>query len=151
VNVQIRLRRTGYRVAYALLRVYWFIVRPRSAGVKCVLRHDGSVLLVRHTYGPHTWELPGGAVKRNEEPEAAARREIEEELGIRIERFTALGPVSGRMHRRRDTIHAFRAEIDTARLTLDPVEIAEAQWFGLDDLPANLGRYVRAILGRMKP
>jgi len=111
--------------------------------------HERRVLLVRHTYGPRTWELPGGAIKRRERPEDAARREIEEELGIRIESFTALGPVSGRAHRRRDTVHCFQAEIDATQLTVDPVEIAEIRWFNRDDLPNNTGRYVRPILARL--
>ncbi|MGC1209023.1 MAG: (deoxy)nucleoside triphosphate pyrophosphohydrolase [Ornithinimicrobium sp.] len=42
------------------------------------------------------WELPGGKVERGEDPEAAAHRELFEELGVKVvlgER--ALGPVDG--------------------------------------------------------
>ena len=40
------------------------------------------MLLVRHTYGPRAWDLPGGAIKRGEPPIDAARREMDEELGL---------------------------------------------------------------------
>ena len=42
---------------------------------------DGRVLLVDPTYKP-AWELPGGAVEKEESPHAACRREIAEELGL---------------------------------------------------------------------
>lgn len=39
------------------------------------------VLLVEPTYKPY-WELPGGAVDRDESPRAGAARELREELGL---------------------------------------------------------------------
>ena len=47
------------------------------------LFHDeaGRVLLVDPTYKP-TWDLPGGAVGKEESPLAACRREVTEELGL---------------------------------------------------------------------
>ena len=41
----------------------------------------GGVLLVDPTYKP-TWDLPGGAVEKEESPHAACRREVTEELGL---------------------------------------------------------------------
>ncbi len=149
MDLSIRVRRMGYRLAYSVLRVYWFVVRPRSHGVKCVLTDAGRVLLVRHTYGPRAWELPGGAVKRREPPEDAVRREIEEELGLALEDVVSLGSFAARMDRRRDIIHCFMAEIDRSKLVLDPVEIKRAEWFARDELPPRLGRYVERILERL--
>jgi 8-oxo-dGTP pyrophosphatase MutT (NUDIX family) len=42
---------------------------------------DGRVLLEDPTYKP-TWDLPGGAVEKEESPYAACRREVAEELGL---------------------------------------------------------------------
>ncbi|MDA1358664.1 NUDIX hydrolase [Glycomyces luteolus] len=44
----------------------------------------GRILLVKPTYKPG-WDLPGGMCEANESPADAARREINEELGIGIE------------------------------------------------------------------
>ncbi|MEV6025677.1 NUDIX hydrolase [Streptomyces sp. NPDC052036] len=42
---------------------------------------DGDVLIVNPTYKSY-WNLPGGAVDRDETPQDAAAREVREELGI---------------------------------------------------------------------
>jgi 8-oxo-dGTP pyrophosphatase MutT (NUDIX family) len=145
-QLAVALRRPAYRLAYALLRLYWFIARPSVLGVKCVLTDGDRVLLVRHTYGAAEWVLPGGAVKRGEHPLAAARREMHEELGVAVENWTPLGVLTGRLHHRRDTIHCFHAELGDPVLDLDRGEIAAAGWFPRDSLPADLGGYVRPIL-----
>ncbi len=46
---------------------------------------DGRLLVARRPPGSHlegTWEFPGGKVEPGEQPEAAARRELEEETGL---------------------------------------------------------------------
>lgn len=47
-----------------------------------------SVLLVENSRG---WEIPGGHVKENEQPLAAAQRELYEEAGVRVGRATMIG------------------------------------------------------------
>ncbi len=58
---------------------------PRRRIAATVLFTDpgGRVLIVKPTYKPG-WELPGGAVERDESPAAAARRETHEELGLTV-------------------------------------------------------------------
>ena len=56
-----------------------------TVGGLCVVeRADGRVLLVRHGYRPR-WGLPGGFLKRGEIPTDGARREVFEEVGLRVE------------------------------------------------------------------
>jgi 8-oxo-dGTP pyrophosphatase MutT (NUDIX family) len=138
--------RRGYRLAHRLLRVYWFVSRPDVDGVKCVLTQDSRVLLVRHSYGPRTWELPGGGVKSSESAVAAARREMDEELGVTIDEWTSLGELRGTMQGRHDRLHCFQAEIGSRPLRFDPGEIVAGAWFPRDQLPEDVGRYVRPIV-----
>jgi 8-oxo-dGTP diphosphatase len=50
----------------------------------CLFRSpQGRVLLLATTYR-RTWEVPGGAVEPGESPLTAARREVHEELGLRV-------------------------------------------------------------------
>ncbi|MEA2375093.1 MAG: hypothetical protein QOD53_1556 [Thermoleophilaceae bacterium] len=141
------LLRLVFRVGFRVLRVWWLVARPTKRGVKCVLtRGDHEILLVRHTYGPDTWELPGGGVKRREDPLVAARREIHEELGLDIEDWTFLGDLFARIDHKRDRLWCFTSEIGDGRPELDRAEIAAADWFSRDGLPGNAARYVSRIV-----
>jgi 8-oxo-dGTP pyrophosphatase MutT (NUDIX family) len=146
----VKARRVAIRLAYAGLRAYWFLFRPQVAGVKCVVTHGEDVLLVRHTYGNRGWDLPGGTVKRREIPLQAARREMHEELGRRIEDWTDLGELFLITNHHRDNLHLFHGRLDDRRLELDLVELDQAAWFPRDALPPDVTRFVRPILARVR-
>jgi 8-oxo-dGTP pyrophosphatase MutT (NUDIX family) len=148
MTLSLKVRRAAMRCAYVGLRVYWFVLRPRVVGVKCVVVNDDEVLLVRHTYGRRSWDLPGGTARRREVPIDAARREMHEELGRRIDDWQELGVLYISADHRRDNLHMFRAHVPDRQLDIDLTEIAEARWFPRDDLPRDLGRYVGKILAR---
>jgi len=148
VSVTVRLRRLGYRLAYRILQVSWFIRRPHKRGVKCVLTCRDRVLLVRHTYGSRAWDIPGGATKRGETPLAAARREMDEELGLGGADWTDIGEIRGTVNHRRDRIHCFRAEMCDPSLTIDRGELAAADWFARSALPEDLAPYVGSVIAR---
>jgi 8-oxo-dGTP pyrophosphatase MutT (NUDIX family) len=150
MRLPLQARRAAIRVAYVGLRTYWFVARPRVTGVKCVLTHGDEVLLVRHTYGNRSWDLPGGTVRRREAPRAAAEREMHEELGRRIEDWTALGELFVNTDHHDDNLHLFQARVEDRKLDLNLTELAEAAWFPRDALPAEVGRYVRPILTRLR-
>ena len=149
-QLPVGLRRLAYRLAYAVLSVYWLLTRPSTHGVKCVLTDGELVLLVRHTYGGPEWELPGGTMKSGEDPMHAARREMHEELGVAIDGWRSLGEVAGRAQHRRDTLHCFHAELDNPALTIDLGELYEAQWFPHGRLPPDIGQYVHPVLSRLE-
>ena len=141
------LLRTAYRAGYPLAHAYWRVARPRKRGVKCVVVRGPEVLLVRHTYGPgRRWELPGGGVKRREEPADAARREAREELGIDTGEWRYMGDLFERIDGKRDQLWCYTTELGDRPIVTDEAEIAEARWFARDDLPANAHRYVARIL-----
>jgi predicted NUDIX family NTP pyrophosphohydrolase len=61
----------------------------RSAGVLIYRRKGELEVLLVHPGGPYwrnrdvgAWQIPKGGIDADEEPEAAARREVEEELGL---------------------------------------------------------------------
>ena len=144
------VRRLGYRGAYTGLRIYWFFRHPGTSGVKCVLTDEDRILLVRHSYGPRGWDLPGGSLRPGEAPVAAARREMNEELGIAIHDFADLGEMLVHADHRQDHVHYFRAELRAPKLTIDRGELVTTRWFSRQDLPADLGRYARAIIATLE-
>jgi len=148
----IALGRAGFRIAYRLAHIYWAIVRPSGRGVKVVvLRGDGRLLLVRHTYGPPTWTFPGGGVHRRESPPEAGRRELAEEVGIDVDGPLApLGSFPGKHSRRADSVSAFIVEVRAPAVVPRAIEISEAAWHLPGDLPAALDPYAErtAVLVR---
>lgn len=148
--VPVPIRRIAYQVAHRLLRTWWFFRRPPLQGVKCVLTDGDRVLLVRHTYGRREWDLPGGTPRRGEPPIDAASREMEEELGIQITDWQPLGELLRVSYRCEDTLHCFRAELDSPKLALNRAEIETEQWFPQRDLPTPLGRHVQPVLGLVR-
>ena len=148
MSVTLRLRRLGYRLAYRILQVVWFVSRPHKRGVKCLVTCRDRVLLVRHTYGSRAWDVPGGAIKRGESPLSAAHREMEEELGLNGVDWAEIGHVEGNVSHRRDIIHCFRAEMCEPALTIDRGELAVVDWFARSALPADLAPYVGSVIAR---
>lgn len=137
------------RCAYRGLRLYWFLARPLVVGVKCVVTHGDDVLLVRHTYGHREWDLPGGTVRRREQPVDAARREMGEELGRRIDEWVDLGELFVSTDHHLDNLHLFLARVGDRGVDINLSELAAAQWFPRRELPPDRGRYVLQILARV--
>ena len=112
-----------------MLSMYWYTCRAKTRGATCIILHHDHILLVRHTYGSQNWGLPGGRLKRNETPEEAIKREIHEEVGIRLHQVNLHGHVFYTGAYRRDTIWVFSATVPTREYALEGYEIAQAQWF----------------------
>ena len=148
-ELPVPVRRMAYRGAYTGLRLYWRLRHPNTSGVKCVLTDGDLILLVRHSYGPRGWDLPGGSRQHGEAPAAAARREMNEELGVAIHDLSSLGELIVEAEHRLDHVHYFRAELRAPRIRIDEGELVRAQWFPRRELPADLGRYARAIIATL--
>ena len=68
-----------YKLIHSFLKIYWFIFRPKTKGVICLILSGDELLLIRHTYGHSAWTLSGGGLKKNESKEEAVKREVKEE------------------------------------------------------------------------
>ena len=121
-----------YRLKKRLMRIF----RPHTRGVKVMLFNAaGELVLIRNSYGrSDLFVLPGGGIRRREEPEQAARREIREELGFEIEALAFLSEHANRGEGKNDTVHLFKAQVDGAPAP-DRFEVEEARFFALDALP----------------
>lgn len=116
------------------LRLGWYITRPKTRGVKTILINSNEVLLVKNTYG-YKWVLPGGGVKRNEEPRDAAKREVFEEVGIKVEEINPIETFTTFEEYKEDTVSSFYTEVNSKDFNIQNLEIDEAKWFPLNNLP----------------
>jgi ADP-ribose pyrophosphatase YjhB (NUDIX family) len=60
------------------------VARKPLGAAAVVLDGQGRVLLVKHSYGPLNWELPGGAAEPDESITETALREVREETVLRV-------------------------------------------------------------------
>jgi ADP-ribose pyrophosphatase YjhB (NUDIX family) len=128
-------KRTLIQLIYPVLRLYWFLVRPKTFGVQCVIQHRGAMLLVRNTYGRQQWTFPGGSIARGETAEDAIRREVREEVGLHLQSLQDLGAFEATINYKRDHVAVFAGVSPDQRVTIDTAEILEARWFQPQALP----------------
>lgn len=68
--------------AHKLLKVAWFVRRPRTRGAHAVaLTKERKLVLVKLRYA-RGWRLPGGGRRSGEYAQAAVIRELREEIGM---------------------------------------------------------------------
>lgn len=70
------------------------VVQFKNRAVGILAIEDDHVFLVgqyRYTLNQYSWEIPEGGCPEGEEPLEAAKRELEEETGLRAERWEKLG------------------------------------------------------------
>jgi ADP-ribose pyrophosphatase len=98
---------------------------------------DPTILLIeqyRHATGGSLLEIPAGRLDPGEEPEACARRELQEEIGVtagRLERLTIIWTTPGFTDER---IHLFwAADLSTGKHAREPDEIIEVMPKTLSD------------------
>lgn len=135
-----RLVRWAMTAAYRLMRIRWFLTRPRTYGVRAiVVTRSGDVVLLRHSY-VRGWHLPGGGRKTGEVPEAAVLRELREEIGL--EGFDSLRHLGAYEHRpdfKRDRVDLFLIEGADYRWRRS-AEIEEVRDFDPRRLPLDISR-----------
>jgi ADP-ribose pyrophosphatase YjhB (NUDIX family) len=111
----------------------WRKVPLRGCGV-VICNFEGEVLLLRHSYGPAVWALPGGGIGRSETAEDALRREVREEVRITLERLTPVGVIEDSISGAPHTTHLFAAVTDQ-HPQIDRREVVEARFFPRHSLP----------------
>ena len=142
------LHRGLYRLADWARRRWWRVRKPiRRSAFVIAFDGVGRVLLVRHSYGAAVWTVPGGGLRRGEDPTAAAARELREELGCGLADLIELDRHEADDSGSRDVRYLF-----TARLVGEPVadrrEIVAVEWFEPNALPAEASRYASEFVAR---
>jgi 8-oxo-dGTP pyrophosphatase MutT (NUDIX family) len=134
-----RAWRTVYRLGFPLARLWWRVWwrpwRIQHEGALVAVHVGPALLLLRQSYR-REWTFPGGGVRRGESPDAAARRELAEEIGIVVPALRPAGVACGIWDGRRDRVHFFDLRLERLPdLRLDNREIVGARLVPPHDLP----------------
>ena len=132
--------------------------RP-SVTVDCVVIVDAGVpgpqiLLIQRAKDPFKgqWALPGGFLDIDETLESAARRELKEETGVKIDQWKYVGVYDtvDRDPRDRVVSNAYLAIIPSKPDVIAADDAAEAQWFNINDLPLTAFDHSKIIADALK-
>jgi ADP-ribose pyrophosphatase YjhB (NUDIX family) len=139
-----------YKILNFLRKIYWFLVRPKTTGVKCLIQNkNNEYLLIKTTYSGDYWTIPGGGLHRNESLENAVMREVQEEVGIPIMEMKQVGNYSSELEYKKDTVYLYTATTNQSNITKNSREISEARWFTKDSIPQNISKSLNIILSKL--
>lgn len=144
------IRRYIYRAGWPIALLYFRIRKPHNYAVRTVVEHEGKLLLVRESYGKRRWSFPGGLMKRREQPEVAARRELMEETGVEAGALTLLGTQRAVSKYGRWDSWIYEGKARSPELTIDKGEILEAGWFSPDGFPEPRSEHLAEVLKMRK-
>lgn len=137
--------------------------RRRAGRIEVFLVHPGGPLFAKKDAG--FWGIPKGELQEGENPLAAAKREFEEETGMRPSgEFIPLGSIVQKSGKK-VLAWAFEADFDPAGLRSNTFrmewppgsgimrefpEIDRAQWFGLDEAREKINPGQIGLLDELK-
>jgi 8-oxo-dGTP pyrophosphatase MutT (NUDIX family) len=143
--------RAAMTAAHKLMKAGWFVRRPRTFGAHGIaLTPERKIVLVRLRYAPG-WRVPGGGRGTNEDAEAAALRELREEIGM-----TAHGRV--RLACELEEAVDFKRDL-AAIVIVEGVRYRPRRWsweveqvgeFGLDELPSDVSGPTRRWIATLR-
>jgi 8-oxo-dGTP pyrophosphatase MutT (NUDIX family) len=144
------VHRAGLRLAHALRRRWWRITKPTLHGVSvAAFDKQARVLLVRHSYGTGRWAMPGGGIRRGEDPAIAAAREFAEELGVTVTDLAPVAVLEEDLHGARNRVHLFTGTL-AGLPKPDGRELLAAAFFPPDALPTPCSATVAPRLARLE-
>ena len=143
--------RTVATSAHRLLRLGWYLRRPRSLGAHALALTDKrEIVLVKLRY-VEGWRVPGGGRKPGEDPLEAVLRELREEIGLQSHGATRFaGETSEEVFHKRDTSTLHIVEDVVFRPPRWSLEVEEVRAFALDDLPPDLHGTARRWIAELQ-
>lgn len=141
--------RVALRLGFRLARAWWHVRRPSHEGALVAIYVGPALLLVKSSYRAE-WSFPGGGIRPGEAPDAAARREMEEEIGLSSDSLLPAGSIGGIWDGRKDHVYFFELHLDyMPELRLDNREIVAVHLASPEELHGiALTGPVAAYLGR---
>ena len=102
-------------------------------------RHSNPEKASSLLHGEGTWTMPGGKLHFGESFEQGAKRELEEETGLKPRNLEVITVTNDIVHDAHFiTVGLLCREFEGEPSVMEPDEIVEWKWFDLDDLPSPI-------------
>ena len=115
-----------------------------SGGSAILCEKDGKILLVkqfRYPYKEVIYEIPAGKLNEGEDPEQTARRELEEEGGVKAEKIIKMFDVYPTPAYTNEIIRIYRAEgLTETQVKLDEDEFLTSVWVDKEQIKLMIAR-----------
>ena len=124
------------------------LVNPRFTvtAAAVIFNEKDQVLLLKHRFRPGSgWGLPGGFLKRGEQPLDALHRELSEEVGLEISQVEIF---RARTFARPRQIEILFCGTSSDQPQPRSIEIECAVWFNPNELPAGLPKNQESLINR---
>jgi 8-oxo-dGTP diphosphatase len=123
-------------------------------GVGLVILRDDKILLYKRVNPPEAgyWNIVGGKVDHMEPAEEAARREAEEETGLKIGRIVRIGVTEQIIDADRQhwmSILYLARDVEGEPQLTEPDKLSDFGWFALTDLPTPLSAFTKAAIAAL--
>ncbi|MBU1039239.1 NUDIX hydrolase [Patescibacteria group bacterium] len=129
-----------------LYKVYCFIFRPKSLGVKIIVENNGKLLMTKLGYAHKKWVFPGGAVNKKENAEQTAVRELEEETGIKTNKLIEIGEYTSERNYKKNIVKCFYLLADSSFVKIDNFEVIDSGWYNPQELPKDCSVSIPQII-----
>ena len=140
------LHRLAYRAASALRARWRRWLKIPVQGTRVIgFDEAGRIALVRLSFGPSGWSLPGGGLGRREDPIAGAAREFREETGCTLAEPVFFSISEETSHGAPNRVHLVAGQAH-GRPRADGREVLEVAFFAPDALPDAISARLRADL-----
>lgn len=142
------------KALHGLLKLRWFVLRPRTFGAHALaITPGGKIVLVKLRYADG-WRIPGGGRKKDERPEEAVVRELREEIGMTshgaIERVCELDEQADFKRDLASLLIVRDVEYRRPKWSLEIEDLLETEIGNLPgDLSPRAARWIQAILPKL--
>ncbi len=118
------------------------VVRHPGAAAVIALTDENKIPLenqYRYPIGKTLWEIPAGKLDTGEDPLICAKRELNEETGIKAEKWETLGYIYTTPGFSDEKIYLFFAkELTNGRTHLDEDEFVEVKYFTVEEVESMI-------------
>ena len=110
-------------------------IRDTNWSSKCLIFDDAGRILLVEVANRGTLDLPGGHGQDDETPIEAVKREVFEEVGLKIDKIMKIGTVGGQRTR-----YIFAALDFSGTFELQLEEVSDYKWYPVDELIIDVNR-----------